>query len=333
MNGHPCLAIKACGTAALLLLQAMLPAAAAQSSPSLSFTKGAGRLEIRMGDRPVATYVYEDPAIPRPYFCDVKTLAGVRVTRNHPPDPAENKGNDDHATFHPGIWLAFGDLGGQDFWRNKARVRHVKLVEPVVAADGSGRFAVVNRYEPAEGREAPVCEETCVYTVRAFPSGYSMTASGRFRSETADFAFGDQEEMGFGIRLNTPLTVKFGSGSMVNSEGGQNEKGTWGKQARWCMASGAADGKPASVTLMTAPDNFRPSWFHTRNYGLMVANPFGRKAMTGPEDAAVKPDATVVKKGGEFQLTFGVWVADGAPTAAGAQDAYEKWLVFQGQDR
>jgi hypothetical protein len=85
---------------------------------------------------------------------------------------------------------------------------------------------------------------------------------------------------------------------------------------------------------MVAPENFRPSWFHTRNYGLIVANPFGRKAMTGPEDAAVAPDATVVKKGETFRLGFGVWVSDGVPASlAGPQDAYGRWLAFQGKDR
>ena len=29
---------------------------------------------------------------------------------------------DDHPTMHPGLWLAFGDINGADFWRNKGRV-------------------------------------------------------------------------------------------------------------------------------------------------------------------------------------------------------------------
>ena len=93
--------------------------------------------------------------------------------------------------------------------------------------------------------------------------------------------------MGFGVRLNTPLTVEFGKGEIRNSEGGLNEEGTWGKQAKWCAASGVIDGRRAGVALMPDPANFRPSWFHSRDYGLIVANPFGKKAMTAPEDKTV----------------------------------------------
>lgn len=52
---------------------------------------------------------------------------------------------------------------------------------------------------------------------------------------------------------------------------------------------------------MPHPDNFRPSWFHNRDYGLMVANPFGRKSMNQGE-----PSRVVVKSGERLRLRFGV---------------------------
>ena len=27
--------------------------------------------------------------------------------------------------MHPGVWLAFGDVNGEDFWCNKGRIEHV----------------------------------------------------------------------------------------------------------------------------------------------------------------------------------------------------------------
>lgn len=86
------------------------------------------RVIITDAGRPVTTYVFRDDKILRPYFANVHAPGGIQVTRNHPPvagaDPT------DHDTMHPGVWLAFGDLSGQDFWRNKARVVHVRFVEP-----------------------------------------------------------------------------------------------------------------------------------------------------------------------------------------------------------
>ncbi len=322
-------------TVALLFILILGPSAPAEGNSSLvSFKKDTGSVVILIGDRAVATYVFEDPAIPRPYFCQVKTLGGVQVTRIHPPDPVINKGNDDHETFHPGIWLAFGDLGGRDFWRNKAHVHHVKFIGPFVEEDGLGRFTVLNSYTGIDGQEnGAVCEETCTYSIHTAPSGYFLIARSEFRSDKADFSFGDQEEMGFGVRLNTPLTVKFGSGKILNSEDGENEKGTWGKQAKWCATTGTVEGKIVSVALIPGPGNFRPSWFHTRDYGLMVANPFGKKSMTGPEDAVMAPDATLVRKGEVFKLGFGVWVSDTKPgVVTEAQAAYEKCLTLFGPD-
>ena len=52
---------------------------------------------------------------------------------------------------------------------------------------------------------------------------------------------------------------------------------------------------------MCHPANFRPSWFHARDYGLLLANPFGRKAF-GKGDAS----KVVVKRGGTLRLRYGV---------------------------
>jgi hypothetical protein len=56
-------------------------------------------------------------------------------------------------------------------------------------------------------------------------------------------------------------------------------KNTWGQPAEWCDYSGSVDGRQIRLTLMTDPANFRPAWWHNRDYGLMVANPFGQEAM------------------------------------------------------
>jgi hypothetical protein len=52
---------------------------------------------------------------------------------------------------------------------------------------------------------------------------------------------------------------------------------------------------------MPHPDNFRPCWWHTRNYGFMTANPFGRAAFrAGP------PSKVTVKQGQPFRLSYGI---------------------------
>ena len=59
---------------------------------------------------------------------------------------------------------------------------------------------------------------------------------------------------------------------------------------------------------MPHPENFRRSWFHARDYGLLVANPFGRNAFTGGEKSRI-----VVKEGETLRLRFGVLVSSERP--------------------
>lgn len=291
----------------LMALAASHGAAVAETGPAVTFQPNPGRLQIHVNGEPFADYVYEDANVLRPFFCDVIAPSGVQVTRNHPPDPVADNGNDDHADFHPGVWLAFGDLGGADFWRNKARVRHVRFVsEPQEGA--AGTFAVLNAYETLDTPPKLICEETCVYAIFASDSERWLLTESTFRAAAPDISFGDQEEMGLGVRLATQLTVRHGSGTILNSRGGVDEEGTWGQAADWCSYSGMVDGERTGAVLMASPGNFRASWFHNRDYGLMVANPFAKKAMTGPDDPAVGADATPLPQDGALSLGFGVCV-------------------------
>lgn len=291
-----------------LILSAALTAATVQAAErqpaAVSFEHRDGSLQIVIGGQPVAEYVFEDDQIRRPYFRHLRTVSGVQVTRTHP--PVQGQDLDDHATMHPGLWLAFGDLDGADFWRNKGRVRHVRFVEPPEGGTGSGSFIAQNVYETDGGT---ICVETCRITVSVRPDGYLLDWTSTFRSEQGDLAFGDQEEMGLGLRVATPLAVVNG-GQITDDEGRKNEPQVWGKQADWCQYGGLSDGQRVGVVLMPDPQNFRRSWFHARDYGLLVANPFGRNAFSKGETSRV-----TVEKGDEFRLRFGVMVY-GVPEGA-----------------
>jgi hypothetical protein len=268
------------------------------TAATVRFEKEAVQLKIYAKDDLLARYVFDDPKIPRPYFCDVHVPGGAQVTRNHPPVPGKDA--TDHDTFHPGIWLAFGDLGGADFWRNKGRVEVCFIAGPQV--EGSrGWFAVRNKYMDGD-RE--VCIEDCAYSVELLPQGWELRQESRFTGARA-FAFGDQEEMGLGIRVATPLAVKNG-GQMRNSEGLENEKAIWGKTAAWCDYTGTIDGEKVGMLVMTDPSNFRSSWMHARDYGFLAANPFGQQAFTNGAKSLIN-----VSPGDALTLGYGIYIHRG----------------------
>jgi len=111
--------------------------------------------------------------------------------------------------------------------------------------------------------------------------------------------------MGFGARVASECTEKNG-GSLVSSSGAKTAKATWGKTAAWCDYSGTKDGQRIGITLMPGPKNFRESWWHNRDYGVFVANPFGREAMKQGAKSAVS-----VAKDESLRLVFGAMLHDG----------------------
>ena len=249
--------------AAGMLSVTSLPGQVASGQHRIRFTLRSRELLVSVGAQPLVAYVFDDPDIQRPYFKDLHALGGIRVTRHHP--PREGVDPTDHADFHPGLWQAFGDLNGTDFWRNKSRVVHVEFTRAPRVSGDRGRFAVRNRY--ADG-DRTICEETCEYTFSVRPAGFLILWCSTFRSEQGDFFFGDQEEMGLGIRVATPLAVnRERGGRILDSEGRRDERGIWGKSASWCDYSGWIDESFVGVTIMPDPQSFRPSWWHTPRGG------------------------------------------------------------------
>jgi len=286
----------------------LLAAAARGEDATVSFVEREGGLGIFLGEREVAGYFFGDPEVPRPYFAHVKTPSGIQVTRAHP--PREGQDAVDHAGLHPGIWLSFGDLGGCDYWRLKARTEHVRFVQPPAGGAGEGTFGVLNRYLTSDGAGV-VCEETCRYRIAAVPGGYLIDMHSEFTPGDAELAFGDQEEMGLGIRVATPLAVDRGlGGRILDAAGRRNGAEVWGQTAEWCDYAGTIDARWVGLTVLAGPGNFRPCWCHARDYGFLAMNPFGRQAFTRGEASRV-----VVSPGETFTLRYGVVVHDTAAEA------------------
>jgi len=272
------------------------------------FNERPDRLVIAHSGQPVAEFIFRDEKILRPFFANVRAPGGTKATRNHPPLAGVDA--DDHGSMHPGIWLAFGDISGQDFWRNKGRIEHLRFTEPPVVRDGRLVFATECRLRTAKGQT--LCALTNRFTLTAQTNAWLIVWEATFRSNDGDFTFGDQEEMGFGARVATAITEKNG-GVITSSAGLKSAKSTWGQPADWCDYSGTVDGKRIGITLLADPKNFRPSWWHNRDYGVFVANPFGRAAMKQGDKSTV-----TVKRGENFRLRFGAAVHSGTNFDSGA---------------
>jgi hypothetical protein len=296
---------------------------AARAEPAINFERRAGELRISAHDRPIATYYYRDREITRPFLAHVHAPGGGQVTRHHPPRPGVD--DTDHGTagnyFHPGVWLAFSNLNGNDYWRLKAAVRHEAFIaEPAVEMDRS-TFTVRNSYRDQEHADVRVANEICLYTVVVLPTAYVLASDSLFWSDDRPLVFGDEEEMGFAVRVATPLAVKHG-GRLLDSTGRTGEKQIRGQQAPWCDYSGVVDDRRAGVLLVPDPANSLASRYHARDYGLLAANPFAAKAFG---DALARE--TVIEKGATLRLRFAV-ALHSRPVKGSADEAGELAGLF-----
>lgn len=272
----------------------------------LTLEREADRLVVEDdAGRTAVVFTFADPSVGRPALRDLHAPGGILITRPCPPRPGIDP--DDHERIHPGVMLCFSDLSGADPWRGKAAVRFRGFPAEPVAAEGGVRFTFAVDYlaEPRDTPEATVlCHEESAVTiadrtvagtpVRAITWDARLTPGGRA------VTFADAEEMGFGIRLLKELTPK-GGGRYLASHGGRDEKGIFGLPADWCDASGLVDGSSVGVLLVDRGGPRRPAILHARDYGWLLANPFGRKAYGRSESGAV----TLVP-GESLDLHYGV---------------------------
>ncbi|MGD9635301.1 MAG: DUF6807 family protein [Pirellulales bacterium] len=319
--------------AVLLSTSAVLQAVEAKDSIAgdVDVVEQAGGYAITVNGKPVASYVYSDPQITRPYFAHVHAPDGTQVTRHHPPIAGQD--TLDHPEFHPGIWLAFGDLSGNDYWRMKAKVRSEAIESGLTEHPGMVRLAGRNEYLDASDESKVVCTESFDDEFVVRPEGYLLLLDSTFTSPH-EFYFGDQEEMGLGIRVATPMRVEKGDGSLppgtgniTDAKGRKNGAEVGGNSADWCDYSGTVDGKHVGMTIFCHPDNFRPSWFHARDYGFMAANAFGRAAFKKGE-----PSKVVVKPGESLRLRYGILIhADEDGKSPNLNAAFKEYVELAGQ--
>ena len=256
-------------------------------------------LVINHGSQPVTEFVFRDEKILRPYFANFRLPSIHKATRNHPPNPAVDAV--DHDTMHPGIWMGFGDINQEDFWRNKGRIEHVRFATEPVVRNGVLHFAEESRLLRASGKK--LAELHSDYQLRRRHGGFLLTWDAELRASEEDLVFGDQEEMGLGARLSTSLTEKAG-GQIISSDGLKGAAETWGKQAAWCDYSGKIGEQLVGITIFPSPQNAHACWWHNRDYGVFVANPFGKRA--GHVDGKL-----TVKKGESLRLKFHVVFHEG----------------------
>ncbi|MGI9243664.1 MAG: DUF6807 family protein, partial [Verrucomicrobiales bacterium] len=307
---------------AAYLLEKKAEAGAVSQSPDreLSFERdGESRLLLMSGGTRIATYLIDDPVLSRRGLVNVMTGSGIPVTRRFPAPQGS-----DHTHMHPGIWLGFGWISGNDYWRLQSKVEFDRFLSDPAVQDGAATFSTRNRYLNQGGDET-ICVEDCAYRFTTRNDGLLVEIDATYYNDEREFEFGDQEESGLAFRVTESLSVKFGNGEIINDRGGRDGAGTWGKEFRWIDYSGETGGRRVGILLVPHPSNPRTSWSHSRDYGVLAANPFPKQPK-GRREPYVK---TLVKVGDRVRLRYALLVHETGEgefdPAAAAADVIAGW--------
>jgi hypothetical protein len=235
-----------------------------------------------------------------------------------------------------GVKLAYKIKGveGVDFWsedegsKDKGRGRMVCThVEKPVVKGNHGKVTTHNEWRTLDGQK--VLDETRTIHVYNYGDTRLLVFDIDLLASAVPITFGDTKEGSFGIRINDQITEAKGKGHLENAEGKIGERAIWGSPSAWCDYSGPIDGKTVGLAILSDPTNPYPTCWHSRGYGLMAANPFGR-AKSGFPSMKGNHDLAKLAHGEHLKLRYGILLHPGNAKEGKVAEYYERFVKREG---
>lgn len=278
------------------------------------------KVDVTVRGARFTSYHYDTDKYVRPFLYPVIGPFGNEVTR----EIEGKEGPDFDHVHHKSIYVAHGDVNGANCWDEMpghGSVTHQSF-KRVSGGPVYGEVSSLNFWRTNAGEK--VCEQTSNLRFYNLPSNLRIIDFVvKFHATEGDVQFGDTKEGGIlSLRVQPTMNVsKFGR--MTNGYGAINEGECWGKRAPWCDYSGPAFGEWVGITYMNHPTSFRyPTYWHTRDYGLMTANPFGVESFEGPGH-----DGSHLLSAGEtLAFAYRIYIHPGDAAAGKVADRFHDYI-------
>jgi hypothetical protein len=348
--------IMAIIVSALLLVH--FPHQTAKESPCAISRQGDDLL-FKVGNQLVANYTI-DPHEPKPHFHPLYSLDGQPMTRFFPmvkDVPGETR---DHP-HHRGCWIGHQIVlldskeEGKpplnvNFWAElvnptkqvQGKQVCVKVEEPKSAPEHAW-IVTHNEWVTTSGKKI-LDEKRTLHLIDLPPLWHGLQSKPQpasaarliifdidFHASVGAITFGDEKDGFMAIRVADVLAEKSKKGGLLeNAEGKQHmgandnkdRQGCWGLHSAWVDYSGPLNGKTVGVALLDHPKNPVPACWHARDYGLLTANPFGRKDSKFP-DAKESADLVKIPAGEHLKFRYGVLIHDGHAKTGKVAEHYQ----------
>ncbi len=295
------------------------------------------KIDFLHGDRLSARY-HIGPKVAKPYFWPVNSPSGTAITRGWPMVEAARGEATDHI-HQKSLWFCHGDIipegvelkhkikgvEGVDFWSEAPGHGQIVCtrVEKPILKGSQGKVVTQNEWRTADG--VKILDETRTLALVNLGTAQLLIMDIDLHASVCPITFGDTKEGSLGARVRQELTEAKGNGKLTNAEGKQGERtGVWGFRSAWCDYSGPVGAETVGITILASPKNPYPTCWHSRGYGLMAANPFGRDRANFP---ATKGNKELVKlgKGDHLKLRYGVLLHQGDVKQANVVGIYKQF--------
>ena len=197
------------------------------------------------------------------------------------------------------------------------RIKHVKFL-PAAGGKGTGAARIGMKLLWQADRKTPYLDETRDMRITALGGGqyflditFTVTAAYgdvRFTSDSTHYAWPY-------VRMHPQFSPQAG-GTITNSAGGVNQKGTHNKVATWVDYSGTVGGVTEGLAIFSHPDNDHPHKWLTRDYGC-----FGPRRI----DKRSGNRKFVLSKGKSLTRRVGIFVHRGDVKAAAVAKRYARY--------
>ncbi len=340
-----CLPLAAAACAACLL---PAPPAPAAEGPGVVIETKKDVLEFRVGKEVVSRY-HVGASVAKPYFWPLTAANGAAVTRAWPMEPLAPGGSDDHV-HQKSAWFCHGDVipegielkqkvkgvEGVDFWSEAKGHGVIACVHVGELKNDKDHASVVTKNEWRTADGVKVMDETRTISLYALGDARLYVLDIDLLAGVAPITFGDTKEGSLGVRVNDEVREapskkgeKGGHGHLTNADGKSGERAVWGYRSKWNDYSGTMDGKEAGIALFEDPANKYHAAWHSRGYGLMAANPFGRDKAGFPSTKG-QTDLVKLPKGEHLKLRYGIFVHNGDVKDGKVAEAFEKFVKLKG---
>lgn len=290
----------------LTIAALFLAGAVMAQKQEVSATKVGNRIDVVIGNKFFTSYRFQ-PDEKYPFFFPVNgPVSGATTT-------SMRNGEYPH---HSSLFFGCDRVNGGNYWQEGLeRGQIVSLGARLVEAKGERVVIEDECIWKRPDAQAPVIDRRKITVSSPSKDLYQLDFDIEMEM-LVDVTILKTNHSLFSARIDPDLTVRQG-GVMVNSEGKEGEKGTFGVGSSWIDCYGKRKTGTEGIAIMQHPSNrWYPSPWFTRDYGFISPTP-----MFWPENGK----QTELKKGEKINLRYRVLVHSGDSGQAGIARLFEQY--------